>query len=169
MRTLAAMPLHFRLTLLSLLALTVIFAAGRAHAAAPELQPESDIEQVLQRMNLARQAAGVGPLSLADDVRAVAAARALDMAARGYLSHSSPEGVGVGDFLDQAGVSHRNFAENIGLSPSPVAGAIAEIHGAWMLSDIHRSIILNPSFSRAGIAIARADSGDLYFAVIFLD
>ncbi|MDP9821002.1 CAP domain-containing protein [Nocardioides massiliensis] len=43
----------------------------------------------------------------------------------------------------------------------------AGVHRAWMRSPGHRANILEPSYRMVGVARARAQNGDLYWAVVF--
>lgn len=43
----------------------------------------------------------------------------------------------------------------------------AAVHRAWMRSKGHRANILRPGYRLVGVGRARADNGDLYWAVVF--
>lgn len=41
------------------------------------------------------------------------------------------------------------------------------VHRAWMNSPGHRANILNRTYRRVGVGVARSDGGSLYYAVVF--
>lgn len=149
-------------------ALGAIDGPPTAHAAAPVVAPDSLILDLLARINGARISAGVPPLVLASDVRQVALARSLDMAARGYFAHVTLEGVSFQQLLTQHGIGGQLAGENIAYSSFPPDGVVASAYDQWMASPPHQRNILDPAYRRMGIGIA-SEGGVYYFTAIFLD
>lgn len=127
-------------------------SAPRAQTAAPAIAPPpapaAGPEQlVLQGVNAQRAAHGL-PLFKADGRLAqVAAERSRDMAARGYFSHQTPEGLWVWDILAARGISAPYVGENLGRNGDP-----ATLVGMWMESPAHRKNVLAAHFTRVGIS-----------------
>ncbi|WP_171166646.1 CAP domain-containing protein [Streptomyces sp. I05A-00742] len=119
--------------------------------------------EVLALTNARRAAAGLRPLS--DDARLAAAAQAHsgDMAARGYHSHTSPDGRQPWDRAVAAGSTHRSTGENIACGQrSP-----AEVVEGWMNSPGHRANILTPGFTHLGVGFAGGGPAGTYWTQLF--
>lgn len=111
--------------------------------AAPELE-----EQMLALVNQARAEAGLDPVVLDAQLTTVARQHSLDMFARGYFAHNTPEGRTPFDRIDAAGISYRTAGENLALAPT-----LTLAHTGLMNSPGHRANILRPEFGRVGIGI----------------
>ena len=110
---------------------------------APELEA-----QMLQLVNQERAHAGLAPLAPDPELREVARRHSVDMFARGYFSHVTPEGRSPFDRMDAAGVTYRTAGENLALAPT-----LSLAHTGLMNSPGHRANILHPDFGRVGIGI----------------
>jgi uncharacterized protein YkwD len=96
--------------------------------------------------------AKVGCPALTVDTRLVSAAsrHSADMAARGYFSHTTPEGVTFSTRISNAGYRWSMAAENIAKGqPTPAA-----VMQAWMNSAGHRANILNCGYRNLGVGLA---------------
>lgn len=112
-------------------------------------EPRPDLEaSMLQMVNAERRAAGLQPVQADPRLTEVARAHSRDMFARGYFSHTSPEGRDLGDRMQQARVGYLAAGENLALAPT-LAGA----HTGLMHSPGHRANILRPQFGRVGIGV----------------
>ena len=109
-------------------------------------------QQVLDATNAERAANGCPPLRLDPLLNQAADGHSEDMAARGYFSHSDPEGRGPGDRINAIGYPHRSWGENIAAG---YGSAQAAVNG-WMNSSGHRANILNCAFDEIGIGYAEA-------------
>jgi uncharacterized protein YkwD len=105
---------------------------------------------VVALVNLER--AKVGCAALTADPRLVDAARAhsADMANRNYFAHDTPEGVGVGTRVTEAGYRWSAVGENIAKG-QPDAAAVMK---AWMNSPGHKANILNCRYRQIGVGPA---------------
>lgn len=74
-----------------------------------------------------------------------------DMVRRGFFSHSSPEGQGVGERLRAQGIAWRAVAENIASGQETAA----EVVRGWLNSAGHRRNIENCTYTRQGVGYAR--------------
>ena len=145
-----------------------------------------------QLINAERVKRGLSPLEHIENIRLIARSHSEDMAARGYFSHDSPEGLDPTDRGSRAGYYCRKdygtyhsfgLAENIhqgwlSSSTTYIYGipfhdwntreeiAMAAVEG-WMTSPGHRQNILDNSYDRTGIGVAIAEDGKVYFTQNF--
>lgn len=106
--------------------------------------------QLLALVNEQRATAGCHALSL-DGRLAAAQGHSDDMSARNYFSHDTPSGVGFAQRIEAAGYPSP-AAENIAKGSTTVAQTM----DLWMNSDGHRRNILNCSYTKLGVGLARA-------------
>ena len=116
--------------------------------------------------NTARTEAGLSPL--ADNALLIKAAKqkAEDMAAKGYFSHTSPNGSEPWDFIRAVGYDYRAAGENLAVNFSDSR----ILHDAWMNSPGHRDNILRGEFTEIGIGSAAGEykgKPALFVAVMF--
>lgn len=111
--------------------------------AAPELE-----QQMLALVNQARAEAGLEPVALDPQLTDVARKHSLDMFARGYFAHNTPDGRTPFDRIESAGITYRTAGENLALAPT-----LTLAHTGLMNSPGHRANILRPEFGRVGIGI----------------
>jgi uncharacterized protein YkwD len=116
---------------------------------------------ILSAMNAERAASGVAPLSADATLHQLAQAHASDMVARGYFSHTSPDGVTFQQRVIASGHTGSMNAENLGLT----SGAAVEIVEGWMNSDGHRINMLNDEYGQVGIGVAHGNWQG--FSVVF--
>ncbi len=102
---------------------------------------------VLEKTNGYRASAGLSALVLDKELCAVAAAKAQDMAAKGYFSHTSPTYGTPSQMLNAFGVSYGYMGENIAKGYSSAAAVVS----GWMSSTGHRANILGASFKKLGV------------------
>ena len=107
----------------------------------------------LNRINDARGALGLQPLSLDDTLVNKAQAWANHMAAAGTVSHSV--------LTDGAGSNWSVLGENVGWARS-----IAEMQSMFMNSAAHRANILSARFNRVGTGVAEVN-GQFYVVQVF--
>lgn len=112
-------------------------------------KPRPDLEaEMLVLVNRERVAAGLKPLEADPEMLPVARAHSVDMFARGYFSHYTPEGRSPFDRIGEAKVSFTIAGENLALAPT-----LTMAHTGLMNSPGHRANILRPQFGRVGIGI----------------
>lgn len=99
------------------------------------------------------------PIAYNADLAAVARAHAADMAARGYFSHTSPEGVSSGARAATVGIPACGIGENIAM------GQVTsdEVFKGWMASGSHRRNMLNPRMASYGLGRA----GDTWVLMLY--
>lgn len=107
------------------------------------------------------------PLVRRAELDRVARGHSADMAARSYLSHTSPEGLDWVGRLARARVEGFAMAgENVGLTSRP--GPNDEILQGWIHSPVHRENLLAAPYNATGLGIARAADGTLYYTQLYL-
>ncbi len=126
---------------------------------------EADLSNAIDEQ---RQKLGL-PLVLADDRLArVARARSQDMAARGYFSHTTPEGGGVAALLEAGGIRHRGAAELLGETNGPDRQAAGLVLRALMDSRDHRVNLLSEGYTRIGVGAARDPNGTKVYTILLV-
>lgn len=131
-------------------------------------------------VNSARQAhlpkwMGSPNLRWHEELASVARGHSLDMLRRGYVDHTSPEGVKVAGRIDQNNIAYVACGENIGIvygAASHSEQGVYEIHNAFMnqprrLTN-HRGNLLNPIWTHVGIGAAYDESGSLFVTQNFI-
>jgi uncharacterized protein YkwD len=154
---------------------TWIVMAGRSERPFTALQdPVGVAQRVLELVNAARaQARRCGaddfkpapPLAMATPLTAAASLHALDMAARGELTHDGSDGSQVGERMTRAGYAWRIAGENVASGQRDAEAAVA----AWLSSPGHCATLMDARYTETGIAFALAPgkSPDVYWAQDF--
>jgi uncharacterized protein YkwD len=108
-----------------------------------------DLEaQMLELVNRERITAGLTLLAADPELTEVARKHSIDMFARGYFSHYTPEKRSPFDRMSQSGVRYLTAGENLALAPT-----LNIAHNGLMNSPGHRANILRPQFGRVGIGV----------------
>jgi hypothetical protein len=118
------------------------------------VEPEVAEPRLMELLNQARAAAGVGPVVADAELEALARSHSEDMTGHNFFAHVSPDTGSPGDRLQRAGLLVAQFGENIGLGATP-----EEIHQGLMDSPGHRKNLLIPGYTHVGIAVEKGDSG----------
>ncbi len=120
-------------------------------------KPRPELEaRMLELVNRERANAGLAPLEADPEMLEVARRHSIDMFARGYFSHNTPEGRDPFDRMREGGVPFRTAGENLALAPT-----LTIAHTGLMNSPGHRANILRPEFGRVGIAVMDGGSHGL--------
>jgi uncharacterized protein YkwD len=124
---------------------------------ADELENDRAAEQtLLELLNQERANTGLPPLAPDAALAEVGRAHGREMFALGFFGHDSPTTGSAEDRLAAAGLSYPLSAENIALAPTAVFA-----HEGLMGSPAYRANILNPGFTRVGVAALRNDDHGL--------
>ena len=119
-------------------------------------------EEVLQRINEARSAEGLGTLRIAGDLTRLARVKSTDMSNMDYFAHESPT---YGDPFEMAGYFDVVLrAENIQWATFDLSAE--RIHQNFMDSPGHRDNRMHDRFTEAGIGIVRTVNG-MYVTELF--
>jgi uncharacterized protein YkwD len=128
-----------------------------------EPDPKAEVA-MLHLLNVERQQRGLTSLKMDERLRQVARQHSRDMLARGYFSHTDPEGHSPFDRLRAAGIKYHTAGENLAFAPT-----VTVAHEGLMNSPGHRTNILNRAFRRVGIGALRASPYGLMFSQEFTD
>lgn len=115
---------------------------------------ESARASVLALVNQERAKVGCSPLAASRGLTALAQDFSEDMAARGFFSHTDPDGATPWDRAEKAGV--------LGLGGENIARGQADaqaVMDGWMNSDGHRANILNCDYKTLGVGVHFGSGG----------
>jgi hypothetical protein len=105
---------------------------------------------LLSGTNAQRTQNGLGGLSLNSALNQAAQAKANDMVARNYWSHTTPDGQEPWIFINNTGYAYQAAGENLAYGFSTSGETIT----GWMNSPGHRANILNGNYREVGFGIA---------------
>ncbi len=151
-------PIAHRLFSVAGLALITLLAVGLLGASAWYVRGFLQSDQMaavisavlVDLVNNDRTDEGLGQLTVNPTLVAAAQAKADDMAAKGYFSHTSPDGRNSWSWFKEAGYSFVYAGENLAVDFSDSE----DVEKAWMNSPTHRANIMNGRFTEVGIASA---------------
>lgn len=125
-------------------------------------------EAIFTMVNQERATAGLAPLTHVTALRNVARLHSIDMVAKSYFAHNSPDGKTPANRLTDANIGFSAWAENIRWVSAPrtnVANDIMyEAGTGWMNSSGHRTNILNPNVTQIGVGVYLNPSRTRYYA-----
>lgn len=107
------------------------------------------VDEVLVLTNKERTKRGLKTLATNQQLQAMAEAKAVDILAKQYFEHVSPEGKTLVDLAKEAGYGYVLVGENLALGN--FSSSVAVVKG-WMNSPGHRANILKTKFTEIGIA-----------------
>ena len=96
------------------------------------------------------------PLSVNSLLAEAAKKKAEDMAARGYFSHTGPNGELPWKWLDSVGYKYSYAGENLAINFSDSV----DVQKAWLNSPSHKANIVKKEFKEIGIGIAKGQYQD---------
>lgn len=105
-------------------------------------------QQVLQIVNSERSKAGLGSLSMDNNLSKMAMVKAQDMYNNNYFSHTSPTYGSPFDMMRDFQITYNAAGENIAKGQQTPTRVMND----WMNSPGHRANILSRSFTKIGIA-----------------
>ena len=147
-----------------LVLIVAIFAASTglviASPTAAAMGYQASASQALSLVNEKRVSAGCTPLRVVQRLQIPAGQQSQDQAARDRLSHTGAGGSTTGGRLHHSGYSR--WAENIAQYQSAQAAV-----RFWSTSAAHRASMLDCTFKDTGLAVARSNSGRLYWTQTF--
>jgi uncharacterized protein YkwD len=111
--------------------------------------------EMLAKVTAERKKAGAPPLRPNERLEQAAQRHAVDMLARHYFAHESPEGETVRERARAAGYDWRAIGENIAEGQL----SVDEVMDTWMHSPPHRRNILDRDFKELGVGLALGRSG----------
>jgi uncharacterized protein YkwD len=146
-----------------------IVSAESKTASASELEAANPIERrAFEQTNAARSENGLPTLTWDAELCRLARAHSERMAAQGFFSHTTPQGVALKDRVRSGGVTQfRVIGENIAYNKGyddPGGFAVER----WMVSAGHRANILYAGFQSGAIGSFVAADGSVYLTQILI-
>ena len=120
---------------------------------------ESMEQQIFELTNLYRERFNITPLELDEDVSKVALLHSMDMYEHNYFSHTSQNGNGLKERLEEESVYYLSAGENIAAQHTDAPAAME----GWLNSEGHRDALLYEDYNYIGIGVYR-----LYYTQNFL-
>jgi hypothetical protein len=107
------------------------------------------IDKLLNLTNLERARQGLPSLNPDSTLSTAAASKANDMFAKGYWSHSAPDGTSPWSFFTSSGYQFVYAGENLARDFNDSESVVS----AWMASQTHKDNILKPEYKDIGFAV----------------
>lgn len=105
-------------------------------------------------LNADRTALGLVPVHVDARLMAIARARSVDMATKGYFSHTQPDGRNVFNILTAQQITWYNAGEIIAVNNYPMDSTASVANRQWMNSPGHRAIIISKDLNYVGVGLA---------------
>lgn len=118
---------------------------------------------VLTLTNQIRTSYGLGTLTWDSGLSEVGREHCMDMAAREYFAHDTPEGVSPFDRMHNANIWPIYAGENIAAGQINPQAVVTD----WMNSPEHRDNILTPEYTHMGASMYRGGNLGIYWAQEF--
>jgi uncharacterized protein YkwD len=115
-----------------------------------------------QHVNAERAKHGLSALVRDESLDRFAYAKAVEMAARGYFGHTSPDGITFEDRLRAWKWSNIYAAENIAFDRDE-----PRAHAAFMNSPPHARNVLDGKLAKVGIAVVNVGDGETFYVEDF--
>jgi uncharacterized protein YkwD len=145
------------------------YAPAATTTSAVAVSATGDERRAFDLVNAERQKRGLRPLAWDGALNRLARYHSENMARDGVLNHVDGDGLDIGGRAQAFGLrGWRALGENIAYNQGfadPTAFAVER----WMISEKHRENILNGGFTHAGIGIARAADGRVFFTQVFME
>lgn len=124
---------------------------------------------LVSAMNRDRVGAGLVPVRVDRRLSAIARARSMDMATKGYFDHTQPDGRQVFDIMSSGGITWYGAGEILAWNTWPDLGdsALAANQG-WLDSPDHRAVLLSTDDNYVGVGLALAPDGKRLWTVVFM-
>jgi len=148
--------------------ITSITPVTRVSITSAPVEPNEIERRAFEQTNAARIQNGLPPFVWDSDVCRMARIHSEKMSRQGFLSHVTPDGLGLRDRIRAVGIEKfivlgENIAYNQGYD-DPGAFAVER----WMLSPKHRANILSPEFRAMAIGSYIAPDGSVYLTQTFI-
>lgn len=137
--------------------------------ASTEVEPTTDVflyypSDLIAEINIYRSSYGLSALSEDSQLNHAAAVRCNELLAS--MSHTRPDGRSCSTVYAELGIYPSAWGENLAAGYCTSAGTASD----WMSSDGHRANILNPNFTKCGVAHISCDYGYYdYWVILFSD
>lgn len=152
------------------LAIVTAFGSAVPRVSAADLTVDQAELEMVKLVNAERAKAGLVAVRVDTRLMAIARQRSADMAAKGYFSHSPPDGRDVFDLINEARITWYGAGEIIAWNsgwPTFTESAAAARDG-WMASAGHRSIIMSGSYNYVGVGFTAGADGRMLWTAVFI-
>lgn len=145
-------------------------AGSPAPAAAADLTVTAAEQAMLNLLNGDRTNAGLVPIRVDSRLTAIARARSVDMASKGYFGHTQPDGRTVFDIIQAKGIKWYGAGEIIAWNSMPtLTDSAAAANNGWLASSGHRAIVMSSSYNYIGVGLAvDVPTGKKFWTAVFL-
>lgn len=129
-------------------------------------RPDADAfaDQLLRLINIERFE--IGAVEIDPKLNAVAGRFACAMIDQGFFGHTNPHnGDGVVERITAAGYEYLTIGENLAAGISNAPATI----DAWLNSEAHRDVLLDPVFTKAGIAVRYGGEYGVYCVLLLAE
>lgn len=106
---------------------------------------------IITLTNQTRAGAGLHPLTANAKLSGAAQARANDMMAQQYFSHTGPDGSRAWSWIRGAGYAYKHAGENLAL----YFDTAESVHSGWLASPSHRANILSDKYTEIGVGVVQ--------------
>jgi hypothetical protein len=142
--------------------ITVLFAGGfllsflkTNYSSVLGISSNISMQELLVLTNQERQANGLQPLQLNNELSSAADSKASNMFTENYWAHESPSGLTPWVFIKNAGYGYVYAGENLARGFTNTA----DVTNAWMASPSHRANVLSGNYRDVGFAIRTGTIG----------
>ena len=163
-----------RLRSIALIALLAAAVAGPSQVAAAEAAPSAAVitaaeSAMVKALNADRTAVGLIAVRPDSRLMAIARARSADMVAKGYFSHTQPDGRNVFTILTQKRITWFSAGEIIAWNNYPMDVTTSTANSQWMNSPSHHDIVVSKDFNYVGVGLAvDTASGKKLWTAVFM-
>ncbi len=168
-------PSRGRLASLSLAALlgAAIAVPGGALATTPPVVDAATVSAaetaMVAKLNADRTALGLVPVQVDPRLMTIARARSADMVAKGYFSHTQPDGRNLFAILTASHVTWYNAGEIIARNNYPMDVTVNTANRQWMTSPGHRAIVVSKAYNYVGVGLAlNPETGEKLWTAVYL-
>jgi uncharacterized protein YkwD len=148
--------------------LAAAFAAPGTAAAAGMTIAEAE-QAMVDALNVDRTTRGLVAVRVDSRLMAIARARSVDMATKGYFSHTQPDGRNVFDILTAQGIAWYGAAEIIALNhSSTLESSVQTANSQWLNSPGHKAIIVSTDLNYVGVGLAVDGTGKKLWTAVFI-
>ena len=124
---------------------------------------------MVSALNADRTAKGLIPVLVDARLMAIARARSNDMVAKGYFSHTQPDGRNVFDILTASRITWYNAGEIIAWNMYPMDTTVPAANDQWLDSPGHAAIVLSTGYNYVGVGLAvDPDTGKKVWTAVYL-
>ena len=121
---------------------------------------------MVEALNVDRTTRGLVPVRADSRLMAIARARSVDMATKGYFSHTQPDGRNVFDILSAQAITWYGAGEIIAWNTSStLASSVGMANSGWLNSPGHKAIIVSTNYNYVGVGLALEGSKKIWTAV----